>query len=86
MVRGIEDESHQPRLVPDRWLFFLSLNKQPLGFIKTRADISKILWSSRFLTVEYPEYPDGWVSALEDCRANSVERCRYHQPVDRTDR
>ena len=86
MVRGIEAASHQPRLVPDRWLFFLSMNKQPLGFIKACADISRILWFSRFLTVECPVYPHRWVSALEESRANSVERCRYHLPVDRTNR
>ena len=27
----------------DRWVFFLSMNKQPLGFIKACADISRIL-------------------------------------------
>ena len=27
----------------DRWLFFMSMNRQPLGFIKNYADISRIL-------------------------------------------
>ena len=31
-----------PFIPEDRWLFFLSMNRQPLGFIKDCADISRI--------------------------------------------
>ena len=30
-------------ILQDRWVFFLSMNKPPLGFIKACADISRIL-------------------------------------------
>jgi hypothetical protein len=40
-------------------LCFLSMKRQPLGFIKACADISRILWFSCFPTVECPVYPDG---------------------------
>jgi hypothetical protein len=32
-----------PFFLHDRWHYFLSMNKQPLGLIKACADISRIL-------------------------------------------
>ena len=32
-----------PFIPQDPWLFFLGMNKQPLGFIRACADISRIL-------------------------------------------
>ena len=51
MVPGIEAASHQPVLVPDRSFFFLSMNKLSFGFIKARADISRVFRFSYFPSV-----------------------------------
>ena len=85
-LRRCDSAPSTPVVPHDRSLFCQRMNRRARGLLKNYSGISRILLFLHFLIVECPVYPHRWVHALEDFRANSVERCRFHLPVDRKHR